>query len=298
MLGHSHRLSTLVPPHAPSSLKTALASIVGLMIHALADGIAMGASASSTDEQLRWIVFGAILIHKAPTAFGLCSVLMARGLNKRDTLKALALFSVCTPIGALVVYLALAALFNSDKSAAVISRHESALPINAIRSSTAMVRQLGIGATLTFSGGTFLFVAMHALEDVADSPGPEADTDEEDSQAHEVHEVHGVPVGRKGKSAVTYNSNHESDLEEDVEQDTGKPWSTQHSSRHARSLSAASAATPSSPRVSADIESLAHEKGSHDTQAESVSQPTRMALVFLGSLIPKTLQLMTGGHGH
>lgn len=46
-------------------LRTAFASIAGLVIHAVADGIAMGASAGSGDESLKLIVFFAIMIHKA-----------------------------------------------------------------------------------------------------------------------------------------------------------------------------------------------------------------------------------------
>jgi zinc transporter 9 len=46
-------------------LRAAFASIIGLVIHAAADGIAMGASAGSGDESLKLIVLFAIMIHKA-----------------------------------------------------------------------------------------------------------------------------------------------------------------------------------------------------------------------------------------
>lgn len=46
-------------------LRAAFASIIGLVIHAAADGIAMGASAGSGDESLKLIVLIAIMIHKA-----------------------------------------------------------------------------------------------------------------------------------------------------------------------------------------------------------------------------------------
>jgi zinc transporter 9 len=46
-------------------LRGAFASIAGLVIHAGADGIAMGASAGSGDERLKLIVLFAIMIHKA-----------------------------------------------------------------------------------------------------------------------------------------------------------------------------------------------------------------------------------------
>lgn len=43
----------------------AFSAITGLVIHAAADGIAMGASAGSGDEGLKLIVLFAIMIHKA-----------------------------------------------------------------------------------------------------------------------------------------------------------------------------------------------------------------------------------------
>ena len=46
-------------------LRGAFASIAGLVIHAAADGIAMGASAGSGDDSLKLIVLFAIMIHKA-----------------------------------------------------------------------------------------------------------------------------------------------------------------------------------------------------------------------------------------
>jgi zinc transporter 9 len=46
-------------------MRGAFASIAGLVIHAAADGIAMGASAGSGDESLKLIVLFAIMIHKA-----------------------------------------------------------------------------------------------------------------------------------------------------------------------------------------------------------------------------------------
>jgi zinc transporter ZupT len=49
-------------------LRGAFASIAGLVIHAAADGIAMGASAGSGDDSLKLIVLFAIMIHKAVSA--------------------------------------------------------------------------------------------------------------------------------------------------------------------------------------------------------------------------------------
>ncbi len=60
-----------------------LATTTGLVIHAAADGIAMGASSTTSDMKLGFIIFAAIMIHKAPAAFGLTSLLLKQGLSKR-----------------------------------------------------------------------------------------------------------------------------------------------------------------------------------------------------------------------
>lgn len=278
MIGHSHRLSILVSPDAPhSSFQSALASIVGLLIHALADGIAMGASASSNDEQLRWIVFGAILIHKAPTAFGLCSVLIARGLSRSDIFKAQALFSLCTPVGAVSVYFLLQVLFSLNDF--VLSMGLLAL------SSAAALRQLWVGAALTFSGGTFLFVALHALEDVTDSLGPDAGIGAElppltlssdEDQIEDRSSTQRRTAGEEDNGARKHYAG-----------DASLPFDVERSGGSSSSSSSTSAGSD------------AHAVGIVDRgEPGFVSQSARIALVFLGSLIPKMLELMTGGHGH
>jgi len=81
-----------------------LATTTGLVIHAAADGIAMGASASSSNTKLGFIIFVAIMIHKAPAAFGLTSVLLKQGLSKRAARGHLIIFSLAAPLGALVTW--------------------------------------------------------------------------------------------------------------------------------------------------------------------------------------------------
>lgn len=78
-----------------------LATTVGLVIHAAADGIAMGASSTTEDMKLGFIIFIAIMIHKAPAAFGLTSVLLKQGLSKRAARGHLIVFSLAAPVGAL-----------------------------------------------------------------------------------------------------------------------------------------------------------------------------------------------------
>ncbi|GAA5815119.1 hypothetical protein MFLAVUS_008625 [Mucor flavus] len=134
---HVHRIS-----NQPSITPT-----VGLIVHAAADGIALGASA--THPQLSMVVFVAIMLHKAPASFALTSVLLAAGLSRTTIRKHLLLFSLAAPVGALLTFFALYFFSSSTTSAASL--------------------EYWTGVLLVFSGGTFLYVAMHALQEVSHS---------------------------------------------------------------------------------------------------------------------------------
>ncbi|KAL8735180.1 MAG: hypothetical protein Q9166_001056 [cf. Caloplaca sp. 2 TL-2023] len=99
-----YSLSDLSSSPSPSSQKPAQRSFsttLGLVIHAAADGIALGASHSSgSSTGLGFIIFLAIMIHKAPAAFGLTSVLLKQGLGKRSARAHLVVFSLAAPAGA------------------------------------------------------------------------------------------------------------------------------------------------------------------------------------------------------
>lgn len=120
-----------------------LATTTGLVIHAAADGIAMGASVSSPDKKLGLIVFIAIMVHKAPAAFGLTSILLKQGLSKRAARGHLIVFSLASPFGAWVTFILVSFLGGGQ----------------------GQVSQWWTGMLLLFSAGTFLYVAMHAMEE-------------------------------------------------------------------------------------------------------------------------------------
>ncbi|KAB5570011.1 Zinc/iron permease [Coniochaeta sp. 2T2.1] len=130
-----------------------LATTTGLVIHAAADGIAMGASATTSDMKLGFIIFVAIMVHKAPAAFGLTSVLLKQGLSKRAARGHLIVFSLAAPLGALATYL-IVSLIGGDSM-----EGESG--------------QWWTGMLLLFSAGTFLYVAMHAMQEDGGSSGHE-----------------------------------------------------------------------------------------------------------------------------
>ncbi|KAI1811255.1 Zinc/iron permease [Poronia punctata] len=121
-----------------------LATTTGLVIHAVADGIAMGASVSSPDKKLGLIVFVAIMVHKAPAAFGLTSVLLKQGLSKRAARGHLIVFSLASPFGAWLTFILVSFLGGSGSGE---------------------TRQWWTGMLLLFSAGTFLYVAMHAMQE-------------------------------------------------------------------------------------------------------------------------------------
>jgi solute carrier family 39 (zinc transporter), member 9 len=111
------------------------ATTTGLVIHATADGIALGASGSDTN--LSFIIFLALLIHKAPASFGLTSVLLKQGLSNRATRAHLLVFSLAAPIGALATF------FFTQTVGLGFSRDEAAT-------------RWWTGMILLFSAGTFL----------------------------------------------------------------------------------------------------------------------------------------------
>ncbi|ORY85107.1 Zinc/iron permease, partial [Protomyces lactucae-debilis] len=110
---------------------------IGLNLHAIADGIALGASAQASFS-VSLVVFFAMVLHKLPAAFGLTAVLLQSKLSKRTIRIHLAIFSVAAPVGAIVTNGLMSLLGNegSDSSAYLT------------------------GLILVFSGGTFLFVAV------------------------------------------------------------------------------------------------------------------------------------------
>ena len=125
---------------------TSFATTTGLVIHAAADGIALGASSSVPSSGLSFIIFFAIMIHKAPAAFGLTSVLLKQGVSKRTARAHLILFSLAAPVGALTTWL-LAGLLAGNHTG------------------SADGTEWWTGLLLLFSGGTFLYVAMHAMQE-------------------------------------------------------------------------------------------------------------------------------------
>ncbi|KAL3439465.1 ZIP zinc transporter-domain-containing protein [Aspergillus tetrazonus] len=124
------------------------ATTTGLVIHAAADGIALGASTSDTG--LSFIIFLAIMVHKAPASFGLTSVLLRQGLSSRAARTHLFVFSLAAPVGALATFL-FVHLLGSGATDEASARWRT-------------------GVLLLFSAGTFLYVAMHTMQENSSTP--------------------------------------------------------------------------------------------------------------------------------
>jgi zinc transporter 9 len=71
-------------------------------VHAAVDGVALGAISSSGNQGLELVVFAAILLHKAPAAFGLASFLISQGQARATIVRLLLCFSVAAPVTALI----------------------------------------------------------------------------------------------------------------------------------------------------------------------------------------------------
>ncbi|KIW15958.1 hypothetical protein PV08_06008 [Exophiala spinifera] len=131
-----------------SQIQRSFATTIGLVIHAAADGIALGASSTATNSALSIVIFFAIMIHKAPAAFGLTSVLIKQGLSKRAARGHLLLFSLAAPAGAIITWI-LANVLGGGKS------------------HSPETTTWWTGMLLLFSAGTFLYVAMHSMQETS-----------------------------------------------------------------------------------------------------------------------------------
>jgi len=111
---------------------------LGLVLHALSDGLALGSSIVSDagSQELSLVIFAALVIHKAPTALALTISLLASGVNRTDCKNFLAIFSASTPTGAAVTYLFLWFFRSADGG-----------------------KNHWTGIAMLVSGGSFLYVA-------------------------------------------------------------------------------------------------------------------------------------------
>ncbi|KAH9251090.1 hypothetical protein BASA81_010989 [Batrachochytrium salamandrivorans] len=144
--GHSHaheaELQDSVPREALARRRNTIT--LGLLIHNAMDGLAMGA-AKSAESNVEHIVFGAIMMHHVPAAFGYATLLRSSGLEEFAVRRLMLLFSLAAPVACAVTFFVL----HPDMGFGLMQ-----------------VTSQTIGICLLYSGGSFLYVAsVHALED-------------------------------------------------------------------------------------------------------------------------------------
>ena len=129
---------------------------IGLVIHSLAEGIALGASmylanSDSSTSDMGLVVQLAILIHKAPEAMGFGTFLLHKGANKSQIFWNVFAYSVASPVAALLGYVGLLSVtIDSDQDMLLLDYY--------------------VGLAMLVSVGTFLYVTtIHILPEVYSS---------------------------------------------------------------------------------------------------------------------------------
>jgi zinc and cadmium transporter len=79
-----------------------LPAFLGISLHSLLDGVALGAGLLL--PQLGSVVLLAVIIHKMPDSISISSILLAAGWQRRRVATLNLLFSLTTPVGALLAY--------------------------------------------------------------------------------------------------------------------------------------------------------------------------------------------------
>jgi len=142
--GHVHSHVSAADSSAGQN-RNKITATLGLVVHAAADGIALGAAASTSQTHVEIIVFIAIMLHKAPAAFGLVSFLLHEGFDRARIRKHLTVFAFSAPVLAIITYVGL----NQSGKDALLNNNAT-------------------GIAMLFSGGTFLYVAtVHILPKLA-----------------------------------------------------------------------------------------------------------------------------------
>jgi zinc and cadmium transporter len=93
-----------------------LAAFVGLSLHTMVDGFALGAA--SSESAVGFMVFLAILAHKVPSSFSLSTILRAEGYSTRRALVMNAAFATMVPLGA-ALYLVLRGVVHAQSFTAL-----------------------------------------------------------------------------------------------------------------------------------------------------------------------------------
>lgn len=149
-------------------------STLGLVVHSIADGVALGSTCYASqdkDTSLPFVIFMALLLHKCPAAIGLTTFLRHEMVKFGTILIHLTCFTATSPIAAVVSYW----IFK-------------AMEVSYDEGSNTYV---AVGVLLLISAGTFMYVAMiHILPEVycnADTHRPHTHKHTPEDHVHDEH---------------------------------------------------------------------------------------------------------------
>ena len=139
------------------SRRTGNSVLAGLSLHALFDGVAIG-SGFLVSSALGWLIFLAIVLHKAPEGFTMASVMLASGRSRTAAFYSAIVLAVATLAGVLVIELVPSWLsFGLPVSAGV------ALYVAATDLVPEVNREPGIRMALVFFAGVGGFLLLRAI---------------------------------------------------------------------------------------------------------------------------------------
>ena len=131
--------------------------MAGLSLHALFDGVAIG-SGFLVSNWLGWLIFLAILLHKAPEGFTMASVMLASGRSRSSALYSAVVLAAATLVGVLVIELVPGWLpYGLPVSAGV------ALYVAATDLVPEVNREPGIRMALIFFAGVAAFLLLRMM---------------------------------------------------------------------------------------------------------------------------------------
>jgi ZIP family zinc transporter/zinc and cadmium transporter len=139
------------------SRRTGDSVMAGLSVHALFDGVAIG-SGFVINSVLGWLIFLAILLHKAPEGFTMASVMLASGRSRATAFYSAVALAAATLAGVLVIELIPSWLaYGLPISAGV------ALYVAATDLVPEVNREPGISMALVFFAGVAGFLILRTI---------------------------------------------------------------------------------------------------------------------------------------
>lgn len=139
------------------SQRTGMSVLVGLGVHALFDGVAIG-SGFVVSNWLGWLIFLAIFLHKMPEGFTMASVMLASGRSRSKAFYSAVVLAAATLLGVGVIELAPALQpYGMPISAGV------ALYVGASDLVPEVNQEPGIRMALVFFAGVACFLLLRLL---------------------------------------------------------------------------------------------------------------------------------------